>query len=93
MIATAVLFAITAVFVLVWAWRQLRVPLPDDPDEHVEQCDECLRPLAWRDTYELRSVPLDDAFLGAGELGGGTYVSAVYCAECYPPDAPPPWGR
>ncbi len=75
------------------AWRRLRAlfrrrpPSPPRP-EPTEICEVCGEFLAEVDVWEIRSHADDDEWLTNGStMGGGTYMSATYCAGHFPAGA------
>jgi hypothetical protein len=61
-----------------WARLFRRAPRPVP----IEMCEVCGQLLADEDVFELRSNSTDDAHLEISS--GGTYMSAIYCAEHFP---------
>jgi len=67
-----------------WAWLRRR-PTGAERPEPTDICEVCGEFLAAADVWEIRSHPDDDdMLLGPGGMGGGTYMSATYCAEHFP---------
>ena len=73
--------------------RRCAPPVDEPEPVYVDECEKCRRKLTADEVHELRSSAEDDEYLTEGRaMGGGTYMSATYCAEHYPPnllDTPP----
>lgn len=94
-IMAIIVLVVLTVIVATIQGRRCAPPVVEPEPVYVDECETCRRPLTADEVHELRSNADDEIereiVAKAGGFGG-SYMSATYCAEHYPPnllDTPP----
>lgn len=84
----AAVAALTIIVCVIQARRCAPPVVEPEPEPiYVDECETCRRKLTADEVHELRSYAEDDEYLTEGRtMGGGSYMSATYCAEHFPVD-------